>query len=70
MITARDAQQNEVLIKRYLDKNDIVFHAHIQGSAFTIIKNHYDKPVSPPSIQETAVAALAHSKAWNLNVVV
>lgn len=70
VITARDAQQNEVLIKRYMNKNDIVFHAHIQGSAFTVIRNHTDKPVSMLSINETAMAALAHSKAWNLNVVV
>lgn len=53
-----------------MDKDDIVFHAHIQGSAFTIIKNNTKKPVSPISINEVAVAALAHSKAWNLNVVV
>ena len=53
-----------------MDKDDIVFHAHIQGSAFTIIKNNTKQPVSPLSINEVAVAALAHSKAWNLNVVV
>ena len=38
-ISARDAAQNELIIKKYLGKNDIVFHTQIQGSAFTIIKN-------------------------------
>lgn len=38
VISAHDAQQNEVIIKKYLSPTDIVLHAHIQGAAFTIIK--------------------------------
>jgi len=39
VISARDSQQNEMLIKRYTMPNDIVSHTQIQGSAFTLIKN-------------------------------
>ncbi len=53
-----------------MEKDDIVFHAHIQGSGFTIIKNPTKKPVSPVSINEVAIASLSHSKAWKLKVVV
>ena len=69
VLSARDQQQNELLIKKYLTKEDIVFHAHIQGAAFTIIKNHTSQPVSLISIQEAAVVSISHSKAWSQNVV-
>ena len=69
VISARDAQQNEIIIKKYMEKDDVVFHAQIQGSAFTVIKNYTKKPISPISLNETAVAALAHSKAWKLKVI-
>jgi predicted ribosome quality control (RQC) complex YloA/Tae2 family protein len=39
VISARDSQQNEMLIKKYTRKDDIVFHTQIQGSAFTVVKN-------------------------------
>jgi hypothetical protein len=68
VISARDAQQNEMIIKRYLGKNDVVFHAHIQGSAFTVVKNPTENPIPPFTLAETAVASLAHSKAWDLKV--
>lgn len=39
VISARDAQQNESLIKKYAHKRDVVLHAQIQGCAFTVIKD-------------------------------
>jgi predicted ribosome quality control (RQC) complex YloA/Tae2 family protein len=39
IISARDAQQNELLVKRYANKTDVVLHAQIQGCAFTVIKD-------------------------------
>jgi hypothetical protein len=39
IISARDAQQNELLVKRYATKTDVVLHAQIQGCAFTVIKD-------------------------------
>ena len=39
IISARDAQQNETLVKKYARKTDIVLHAQIQGCAFTVIKD-------------------------------
>ena len=59
-----------MIIKRYLEEHDVVFHAHIQGAGFTIVKNPSKKPISPISLNEAAIASLAHSKAWNLNVIV
>jgi len=39
VISARDSHQNEMLIKKYAKKEDIIFHTQIQGSAFTLVKN-------------------------------
>ena len=39
VISARDAQQNEALIKKYAHRRDVVLHAQIQGCAFTVIKD-------------------------------
>ena len=69
VISANDAQQNEILVKRYLKKNDIIFHAHIHGAAFTVVKNPREGPVPTMTIMEASMATLAHSKAWGLKVV-
>ena len=71
VISARDAQQNEILLKRYLSKQDVVFHAQIQGAAFTVVKNtNPDEPVPSLTLLEAATASLAHSRAWETKVVV
>lgn len=50
MIAGRDAQQNEMLYKRYFRKGDIYVHADIHGAATCIIKNNNANPdiVPPP----------------------
>lgn len=70
VISARDAQQNEVLIKKYLRPKDLVFHAQIQGAAFTVVRNDSSEPVPLTTLNEAALAALAHSRAWDLKVAV
>lgn len=70
VISARDAQQNEVIVKKYLSAKDLVFHAQIQGAAFTIVKNPKDTPIPFQTINEAALAALSHSRAWDLKVAV
>lgn len=39
VLAGRDAQQNEMLVKRHMDKGDIYLHADIHGAATHIIKN-------------------------------
>ncbi len=65
VIAGRDAQENELLVKRYLKKGDLYIHADIHGAATTILKNSQSSiPVSPISIQEAALFCIARSKAW------
>ncbi|KAF9325641.1 hypothetical protein BGZ91_002309 [Linnemannia elongata] len=46
VIAGRDAQQNEMIVKRYMKKDDIYVHADIHGAATVLIKNPSDKEPS------------------------
>ena len=48
VVSGRDMQQNELLVKRYLRKGDIYVHAELHGASTTIMKNH--APDSPSEI--------------------
>lgn len=69
VISAKDAHQNETIIKKYLAKDDIVFHTQVQGSAFSLVKNPKGGPVPHQTLQEAAQATLCHSRCWDQKVV-
>ncbi|MCL4435666.1 MAG: NFACT family protein [Thaumarchaeota archaeon] len=60
-IGGRDASSNSIIIRRYMEENDIVFHADIHGSPFFVLKG---EPKTEKSITETAQAVVAFSRAW------
>jgi len=66
-IGGRDATSNEVVIKKHVDKDDVVFHTESPGSPFFVIKTDGKKP-SEITLQETADATASFSKAWKLGV--
>ncbi|HDN82891.1 MAG TPA: DUF814 domain-containing protein [Candidatus Altiarchaeales archaeon] len=68
VIGGKDSKQNEILIKRYLSANDLVFHADIPGAAFFVLKNPEGKEVPPEIKLEAATLAGVYSKAWKLNL--
>lgn len=39
VISGRDAQQNELIVKRYLRKNDIYVHADLHGASSCVVLN-------------------------------
>lgn len=65
-IGGRDAESNSILIKKYLEKNDIVFHADIFGSPFFILKNGVNS--TDKSRLEVSDATVCFSRAWRENV--
>jgi hypothetical protein len=69
VISAKDAHQNETIIKKYLAKDDAVFHTQVQGSAFSLVKNPYGGPIPHQTLQEAAQATLSHSRCWDQKVV-
>jgi predicted ribosome quality control (RQC) complex YloA/Tae2 family protein len=39
MIGGRDAQQNELIVKRYMKASDVYVHADLHGASSVVIKN-------------------------------
>lgn len=63
VVGGKDAVSNEVLIKKYTDKNDIVFHADIVGAPFVIVKTSGKEP-SEQCLREAGEFAAAFSRGW------
>lgn len=82
VVGGRDATQNEILMKKHADKNDIVLHTDMAGSPFFVIKAEIkaqeagdskaqeaeDKEVPKQTLLETADAVCTYSKAWKLGM--
>ena len=66
-IGGRDAQQNEKVVRKYLEDNDIFVHATIHGGSAFIIKTHGEKP-SCEDLRDVALMAASYSKGWNAGV--
>ncbi len=59
----RDASSNETLVKKYMKKEDVYFHADIVGAPHCIIKTENKKP-GQKTLNEAAGFAACFSKAW------
>lgn len=66
-IGGRDATTNDILVKKYTENNDLVFHAAVPGSPFFIVKSE-GKKIGQETIEETATATASYSKAWQLGI--
>lgn len=62
-VGGRDATTNDILVKKYLEVKDIVFHTEIAGSPFFILKEGREKATDKDK-EETAIATASFSKAW------
>ncbi|MFQ6135139.1 MAG: ribosome rescue protein RqcH [Nitrososphaerales archaeon] len=60
-VGGRDASTNSIVINRYTEEKDFVFHADLHGSPFFILKGHTP---SGKSIEEVAQATVIFSRAW------
>ena len=63
-IGGKDATSNEIIIKKHLEKDDLVFHTDMAGSPFFLIKNGQN--AGEKTIEETAQAVAVYSRAWKL----
>jgi predicted ribosome quality control (RQC) complex YloA/Tae2 family protein len=68
VVGGKDATTNEILIKKYVEDSDIVFHADLHGAPFFVIKNPDQKEIPEKTLKETAEAAASYSKAWKLGL--
>ena len=67
VVGGKDATSNEVLIKKYTDADDIVFHADITGSPFVVVKTE-KKAVDESTLDEAAQFTGTYSRAWKAKV--
>ncbi len=63
VVAGKDAVSNEVLIKKYTDQYDIVFHVDIVGSPFAVVKTGGKEP-GEQTLREAGEFAAAFSRAW------
>lgn len=76
ILSGRDAQQNEALVKRYLRHGDVYVHAEIPGASSCIIRAKKPLPLdqqpklfSPFALHEAGNMTVCRSKAWGAKIV-
>ncbi len=63
VVAGKSANQNEELVKKKAEDDDIIIHTEIEGSPFTLIKTG-DRDVTPLAIREASEFCASFSKAW------
>jgi len=61
-VAGKDASSNYALIRKHLEKDDLVFHSEVRGAPILILKNGMKS--SETSIIEAAQFAACYSRAW------
>ncbi|MFI5419631.1 MAG: NFACT RNA binding domain-containing protein [Nitrososphaerales archaeon] len=66
VVGGRDATSNSIVINKYTEKNDAVFHADLHGSPFFVLKNRESLGGWPNDdvALEIAQATVGFSRAW------
>lgn len=64
-IGGKDATTNELIIKKNMEKDDLVLHTDMAGSPFFLIKN--GQKAGEITREEAAQATAVHSRAWKLS---
>jgi predicted ribosome quality control (RQC) complex YloA/Tae2 family protein len=62
MLGGRDARNNEMLVKKYMEPADIYLHADVHGAAQVVLKD--GQKATEREILEAAAFACAYSSAW------
>jgi predicted ribosome quality control (RQC) complex YloA/Tae2 family protein len=63
VVAGKDAVSNEVLVKKYTEPKDVVFHADVVGAPFVVVKTEGKKP-SEQVLREAGEFAAAFSRGW------
>lgn len=64
VIGGKSAGQNEEVVKKHLEKDDLFFHADIKGGSVVVLKN--GKTASQHALEEAAQFAACNSNAWKI----
>jgi len=78
VISGRDAQQNDMLVKRYLREGDAYVHADCHGASSCIVRAKWEedskegrkpKPLSQFALQEAGAMTVCRSGSWKAKMV-
>jgi predicted ribosome quality control (RQC) complex YloA/Tae2 family protein len=72
VLGGKDAQQNEILYKRWLRKGDVFVHADLKGAVPLVIKNKPnspDAPIPPSTLSQAGHLSVSTSEAWDSKAV-
>jgi len=64
VIGGRDANTNEIVVKKYMEDNDIYFHSDIHGAPSVVVKSE-GREIPETTIEEAASFAASYSSAWS-----
>ncbi len=67
VVGGRDATSNDIIVKKHVADQDIVFHTEAPGSPFFVIKTE-GKDVPQSVLAEVAQATATFSRAWKQNI--
>lgn len=68
ILGGKDAQSNEILVKKYMNNNDVFLHAEIHGGSVVLIKNFLGREIPKETLQQAAIYAASYSKAWKMGL--
>ncbi|WP_129598387.1 ribosome rescue protein RqcH [Methanohalophilus profundi] len=63
VVGGRDATTNEELVKKYMEKRDLVFHTQAPGAPITVVKTE-GKDIPETTLQEAAEFVVSFSSIW------
>ncbi|MCS7097885.1 MAG: NFACT family protein [Candidatus Methanomethyliaceae archaeon] len=63
IIGGKDARQNEILVKKYLESRDIFAHSEAPGGSVVIVKSN-NQEIPEETKREAVAFAVVYSKAW------
>ena len=69
VVVGKTAQQNEELVKRYMEDHDIYVHSGVAGSGSGIIKTDTsDEELTAKTLQQAGGFVICHTRAWKSGV--
>ncbi|CAM9456120.1 unnamed protein product [Discosporangium mesarthrocarpum] len=72
VISGKDAQQNDLVVKKYLRPGDIYVHADLHGASSCVVRNKDTsgkRAVSPLALEEAGCMTVCRSGAWTAKMV-
>ncbi len=66
VLIGRDAQTNEMLVKKHMEPNDFYFHADFEGGPSVVVKDGQE--ADEKTLEEAAAAAVTFSRNWKAGI--